>query len=179
MKLKKNTINFIFAITAAVCLFAVSVVLRIDFMIGLIDTFIVVIVMVCIVIIFSVFIYKAIVAKNFANILLGIVLSSAVFSGMAFGNKLLMNQFYSALEYVDQLAIEINTIKENEGVFPDNLSGLVNYDSSGFVPIGYLRKRPLHYFVQENEDGFVMSFPFSIWMIAFYDSISGQWKVED
>ncbi|MFC1832552.1 hypothetical protein ACFL0S_11110 [Thermodesulfobacteriota bacterium] len=172
-------INLILTIGAGIILFSVSVVLRIDFMIGLIDTFIVIIVVICVVSCFSVFIYKAIVAKNFANIFSGVVLTIAVFTGMAFGNKLLINQFYSALEYGDQLATEINTIKENEGVFPDNLSRLVNYDSSGSVPVGFFRKRPLHYFVQENEDGFVMSFPFSIWMIAYYDSISGQWKVED
>lgn len=148
-------------------------------MIGLLDSLLVVFVILGVIIGFTVLIVKAIFARNLGKVFLGAIVCGAVFAGMVVGNKMLMAQFYSATEYVEKLAIEINTIREKEGTFPDNLSGISYYDSSGFVPVGIFRKRPLHYFIQEKKVGFVMGFPFDIWMIANYDSISGTWEVDD
>jgi len=179
MKVKKKIIDFFLPVTTGIVLFLIFILLRIDFMIDLLDSLLVMSAAIGLIVVFSVFIVKGLCARNGLKLLSGATGIIAVLAGLDVGSNILMTQYYSATEYVEELAGEIYTVREREGAFPDDLTGEIDYDGSGHAPVGIFRKRPLFYYIQENKDGFVIGFPFSIWMIAYYDSISGTWVVDD
>ena len=166
MKAKQIFTTAILQIAIGIVLFLVSIVLQIDFMIGLIDSLVVALMIFGIIIGSIIFFIKAIFSKNLKRATLSAIVCGSVLIGTSIGMDILKTQFESAKQYIENLANEIHAIKEREGAYPNDLSGVSSYDSSGEVPIGCLRKRPLYYFVNESKDGFRMGFPFSVWMIA-------------
>ena len=77
----------------------------------------------------------------------------SVIIGTVIGNIVIEAQFEGAKADVEGLAEEIKQKKEINGVFPQRLSELDEFEFPGYVDVGFLRKRPLHYATRENGKG--------------------------
>lgn len=74
---------------------------------------------------------------------------------------------------------EIVKLEKRKGNYPETLTKLKSFDSSGNVPIGIFRKRPLHYTVLNNKEGFILWFPYRAWLVAKYNGLSQEWSIDD
>jgi|GEM_PF-2204812 len=48
-----------------------------------------------------------------------------------------------------------------------------------YVPLGIIRKRPLHYTVWDDNEGFTLGFPYTAFLVAKYDGLSEEWSIHD
>lgn len=152
---------------------------HIDFTIGLVDTALVMLISLGTLIISFSSAIACLFFKRKNKALTSAVICISVILGTWIGLKVTHQQFQNAQEYVESISQEIIKLEKRKGSYPENLTGLKSFDSSGNVPIGIFRRRPLHYTVMNNKKGFTLWFPYRAWLVAKYNGLSKEWSIDD
>jgi len=102
-------------------------------------------------------------------------------SGCIAGCHIVCYQLKNAQAYVETLAVELHQYqyRETHGSFPKNLTGLPSYNSTDYLPLGFLRKRRIKYSLRPEDKEFTIWFHYRAFLIASYDSAKRIWSFDD
>ena len=153
--------------------------LQIDFCIGFGDTGFVVLLTFILILLFLarsiIFVLKEKKGVAIGNIIFLI----SVLSGTFIGTSITKYQVKEAKIYVEGLSNKINIYQEKNGCFPKNLIEVGLFEDTPKVSVGLLNKRPLYYRLNDENNNYVLWFPYVAFMTATYSNNTKRWIVDD